>query len=212
MKAVIITNGNKPTIELAKKTAVAADMVYCCDGAADWAKKAGIGIDVLLGDMDSIKTETLEYYSNKPIEIIKLQREKDMTDTQYAADLAKERGADEIVLIGAMGSRFDHTLANMQVLFRMFKQGVKAKIIDDDNVIYIAGEGENIIQGKVGAIVSILPVNEKVLIEKTKGLYYPISNKYLIATQPLGVSNVFTEDRAVLDIKEGEAFIIISKD
>jgi len=212
MRAVIITNGNKPSKELAAKAIETADMVYCCDGAADWAKAIGINISILLGDMDSIKKETLEYYSRTSIDIIKLQREKDMTDTQYAADLATENGATEVTIIGAIGSRLDHTLANIHVLERLFKKGVNAKIIDDKNTIYIAGEGESIINGKVGSCVSILPVKGSVFIEKTEGLYYPIENRSLYVEQPLGVSNVFTEEKAVLQIKTGEAFIIISKD
>ena len=212
MNAVVISNGNKPSIDLTKKIVGNSDIVYCCDGAANWAKENDIRIDILLGDMDSIFSDTLDYYNSSPIEVIILNKEKDMTDTQYAADLAVENGADSITIIGAVGSRIDHSLANMHVLVRLFKKGIHAKIIDDNNTIYVLGKGENIIQGEIGECVSILPVGRSVTISKTFGLYYPIKDKTLFVEEPIGVSNVFTENKAILDIKEGEVFIIISKD
>ncbi len=212
MNAIIITNGNKPSVELARKLVSTADIVYCCDGAANWAKDIDIKIDVLLGDMDSIKEDTLNYYKGTPVKLIMLPREKDMTDTQFAGDLAAENGATQITFIGALGSRFDHTLANMHVLERLYKTGVSAKIVDDKNIIFVAGEGQNNIVGEKGQCVSILPVGNSVFIENTQGLYYPINNRALYIEEPLGVSNVFLDKQAFLNIKTGEAFIIISKD
>lgn len=212
MKVTIITNGTKPSVELTKKVVKDSDMVYCCDGAANWVKNIGIDINVLLGDMDSINDEALKFYEDNSIEVIKLPTEKDMTDTQYAADLAVDKGASEITFIGAMGSRFDHTLANLHVLQRLFKRGIQAKILDDKNTICVVGEGENKIFGTKGQCVSILPVGNSVFINRTYGLYYPIKNRALYIEEPLGVSNVFVENEAILDVKTGEAFIIISKD
>ena len=212
MNVIIISNGNKPSVELARELIMAADIVYCCDGAANWAKEMNINIDVLLGDMDSIKDDTLSYYSGTSVKIITLPTQKDMTDTQSAADLAVEKGATQITFIGALGSRLDHTLANMHVLKRLYKVGVKAKIVDDKNIIYVAGEGQNKIIGEKGQCVSILPVGNSVLIENTQGLYYPINNRALYTEEPLGISNVFLDEKAFLHIKTGEAYIIISKD
>lgn len=212
MKIVIITNGNKPSAQLAKDVCKQADVVYCCDGAAEFAKQAEIKIDILLGDMDSISVDTLKFFENSNIEIIKLPTEKDATDTQFAADLAAQKGANEIIFLGAVGSRIDHSLGNMHILERLFKIGISAKLIDDNNIIYIIGEGRNEILGEKGKEVSILSVKGSVFINSTEGLYYPIKDRALFLEEPLGISNVFLSDKAYVDVKSGEAFILISKD
>ena len=87
------------------------DLVIAADSGYNNAKTLGVKVDILLGDMDSIG----EAYDLVPqdTEIIKLPPEKDDTDTSLAVKLALERGCDNIVIIGGLSGRLDHTMANL---------------------------------------------------------------------------------------------------
>ena len=64
--------------------------------------------------------------------------EKDATDAELACDYAADKGFGDIVLLGATGTRFDHTIANVYLLKNLADKGIKAKIIDSNNIIYIS--------------------------------------------------------------------------
>jgi len=43
---------------------------------------------------------------------------KDQTDLELAVELALEKGARSITLVGGWGSRIDHALGNVELLYR----------------------------------------------------------------------------------------------
>ncbi|UKI38395.1 MAG: hypothetical protein L6V93_10935 [Clostridiales bacterium] len=53
---------------------------------------------------------------------------KNATDTHIAVDFAVEKGFRNITLIGALGGRIDHSLANVMLLKYMIEKGVKGTI------------------------------------------------------------------------------------
>ena len=110
MTAYIITGGDvlleHINIELSED-----DIVIAADSGYETAKKLKLPVDVLIGDMDSIKAEL-----PRGIETIKLPAEKDVTDTEAAVEVALEKGADTLCIVGGIGSRVDHTLASLGIL------------------------------------------------------------------------------------------------
>ena len=87
------------------------EKVICADGGLRYAQSIGVTPDILVGDFDSYKGAVPrgpELHVSRP--------EKDDTDTMLAVKIAIDRGAEKIVLYGALGARFDHTMANIQTL------------------------------------------------------------------------------------------------
>lgn len=85
------------------------------DSGLDTAFAAGIVPDYAVGDMDSIADP--ELLSRLPAErVFKMPRDKDLTDTELALELLREKGCDETILIGGSGGRLDHLLA-LRALF-----------------------------------------------------------------------------------------------
>ena len=88
------------------------DLVIAADSGYDNALALDVHPAVLVGDMDSIRCRELP----KDLEVLPFNAEKDETDTQLAVELALTRGAKEIVIIGGLSGRLDHTISNLGVL------------------------------------------------------------------------------------------------
>ena len=107
MKALIFSGGDfsalPDNIDINEyKLVIAADSGYIS------AKDAGVVPHIVIGDFDSFPEDLVTAEK-----IIRLNPVKDMTDTQEAIDEAITRGADFITILGALGGRIDHTLANI---------------------------------------------------------------------------------------------------
>ena len=113
------------------------------EGFLTWIVKNG-GFDVILGDFDSVNPDTLEYFHDKEqIEVCMLNPEKDDTDTEYAIREAIRRGAMEIVVIGATGTRIDHVLGNISLLGIGLEEQIKISLVDEHNRIRMINQPES---------------------------------------------------------------------
>ena len=140
MKAAIICNGRIDHYDIAKEQLSKVDFIICADGGTRHAYHMNIIPNIIIGDMDSSKNEYIEYYSSKEVPIIKYSSDKNKTDTHICLEYAME-SYDEIILLGATGSRLDHTLGNVSILRLAADKGKNACIIDENNEIYVIKEG-----------------------------------------------------------------------
>ncbi len=182
------------------------DVIMCADKGLNHAKKLGIAPDVVVGDFDSYKDELPEN-----TEIFYSIPEKDDTDTMLAVKIALERGAEKIIIHGALGGRFDHAFANIQTLLYIYEHGCCAEIEDCGNVMTVCGEGEHSFELWNGWYFSVFALTEKLEIESMSGVKYPLENYCITNSFPLGVSNEITDSVAVLKISKGAALIVRSE-
>lgn len=201
MRAIIICGGNVG--EYIKSYIKDEDFVICADSGYDRAKAFGISPNVIIGDMDSIKEAPSS--ENK----IVYPARKDFTDSELVVQYALDNGYDEILMFGMIGTRMDHSLANLTLLKQT--KGTRAVIIDANNEIYLA-ENEFTLSGNVGDTVSIIPFEGDVSGITTEGLDYPLEDGTVKSGTTLGISNVMTAKTCKITIKSGCAFIIRSKD
>lgn len=199
MRGVIICGGNVG--EYIKDYIKPGDFVICADSGYDRAKAFGITPNVVIGDMDSTCEKEI------PFEKITYPVRKDFTDSELAVNYAKEKGFDAVLMFGMIGTRMDHSLANISLLSQLDD----AVIIDANNEIYFA-DGKFTLSGKIGDTISIIPYKEDVLVAKSKGLDYPLFDTTIKCGTTLGVSNVMTENECEIEIEKGSAFIIRSRD
>jgi len=211
MKAVIICNGRIENYSYYDKYIKDADYIICADGGASHAKKLGLKPDVLLGDFDSLNRDDFTYFNKMDIEILEFPVNKDMTDTELAVMHAADKGCDFIVLIGALGSRADHSLANVMLLKRMLDRGIKGIIIDENNEITLINDKIEL-EGDSNTNVSLIPITEKVEGVTTNGLYYPLRNATIEMGSTWGISNRFVCDRAEVSITSGLMLVVKSRD
>ncbi len=203
MTALIVGNGE--VSEKIKPLLPENAYVICADGGFRHMDKLGLTPDIVIGDMDSVKADL---HGEKTI-VYPVR--KDFTDSEIAVNYAIDNGFSDLVLIGFTGTRTDHTLTNLFLLKGISERGARAKIIDEHNIIRYA-EKENIIRGKKGDIVSIIPIGGDVSGITTEGLDYPLFSETLEFGKGRGVSNVMTGDECRITVKNGSALIIKSKD
>ena len=115
-----IENYNKVRNQLRKD-----DFFVFCDSGLKHMEGLGIQPDLIVGDFDSHEKPDMD------VETIVLPREKDDTDTFFAAKEMVRRGYEEFLLVGVIGARLDHTLGNLSILFMLDTAGKSAKAIDD---------------------------------------------------------------------------------
>ena len=199
MRGVIICGGKVG--EYIKDYIKPDDFVICADSGYDRAKAFGITPDIVIGDMDSTCEKEI------PFEKITYPVRKDFTDSELAVNYAKEKGFDAVLMFGMIGTRMDHSLANISLLSQLDD----AVIIDANNEIYFA-DGKFTLSGKIGDTISIIPYKEDILVAKSKGLDYPLLNTTIKCGTTLGVSNAMIENECEIEIEKGSAFIIRSRD
>ncbi len=114
-----------------------ADLIIAADSGARHLKGSGYLPHVIVGDMDSIDPDTLEFFQTNNVLIQSHPRRKNQTDLELCLAYAKEHGAEQITILGAIGTRMDHSLANILLLLPMAKAGISARIMDTNNDIYV---------------------------------------------------------------------------
>lgn len=213
MSTLILTGGNVNT-EFLKKILEENkfETIIAADKGLEALNKINVMPNYIIGDFDSVNKTTLNQYENKNIEITYLKPEKDFTDTHMAIKLAIEKRAKHITIIGATGTRMDHTLANIHVLNEALQNNVPTEIINENNIIMLINRKVKLIKNTNYKYVSIIPLTTKITGVTLKGFKYNIENATINLGESIGVSNEQIEQEALIEIKEGIAILIYSKD
>lgn len=197
---ILLVAGGRCDIEQLQNTArdmreVSDLYIIGIDGGMKTLRKAGIRPDIGVGDFDSVNVED---YSDTPI--VKLQPEKDETDTEYALLMAIDKHPEEIVVMGATGSRLDQTMASIELLKYAVDAGVDAIILDPTNRIRVArGETVYTKDKAFGYYLSVLPFSEDLTDLTMKGFKYEIEEFTLKKGISRCISNELASDRAVIN-------------
>ena len=212
MKAVLFAGAAITDYSFCEKHLQDADCIICCDGGMHHAKALGITPDYIVGDFDSVRPEVLEEYRNMGISIRQFPTHKNETDMQLGMLLALELGATELVLIGGIGDRFDHTLANAHLLLYLLKKGVRGILVNEKNRVELIDK-EVTLHGQAGDLVSTIPLSMLVEGVTLEGLEYPLVDYDLALDDKLvAVSNVMTGTEAKVKIRKGYLFVMQTRD
>ncbi|CEN76660.1 thiamine pyrophosphokinase (TPK) (Thiamine diphospho kinase) [[Clostridium] sordellii] len=213
MRACIILNGEIKSKDFLQYTISSNGYEYiiCADGGAKHLYELDIIPHYILGDLDSLEEHIIEFYKRKKVEFKKFPSRKNETDTQLCVHLANELGVEELHLLGALGGRVDHTLANINLMYYIKELGIKPIIKSENEDIYII-ENENItICGQKGNTVSIIPLKGDLKGITLKNLEYPLNDANIKFGDPIGLSNVMTEDSFNVNLDKGSILIILNK-
>lgn len=211
MRVLIVSNGSIGNYHFYKKILKEADFIICADGGAKHLFNLNTIPNIIVGDLDSISNEIKTYYKLKNVEFIKFPTKKNATDTELATEIALSKKPSEIIYIGSIGNRMDHTLANILLLLRLIKKGVNGKIIDEKNEIYLVKDDLEVI-GTHQDFLSLIPITEKVQGITLHGLEYPLNDAEIIQGSTLGISNKFSHNKAQIRLDSGLLLVIKSQD
>lgn len=210
MRCIILSGGTIENIDWLAGKINHDDHIICVDSGARYAIALGITPDTIVGDLDSIDPADLDYLiQSGGTRIIKYSPDKDDTDTALALKEAMARKPDEIIIFGATGSRMDHTWANMQLLYMAAQSGMRAKIMDQHNIVELLLPGCPVtIRGTPGSTFSLLPLSFEVQGINIIGARWPLTNASIQTGDTIGVSNRLAGDKAKILIGSGLALLI----
>ncbi len=213
--AILVTNGSIKDYgsiygTLTKNFASLSDtFVIAADGGALHCSNLRISPNVIIGDMDSITKGMIEKLGagNGEIEFISFSQAKDESDTQLALDYLVKNGYERIIIVGAFGSRADHSYANLSLISSPYYDNVKVSIITENSEIFVV-KNTCRIKGETGKKISIFSLTPFTFFEKTYGLKYRLKNEKLLLSPARGLSNEFTKNSAKITITEGWLLIV----
>ena len=171
-KVVILANGLFPTAQRGLDLLKAADLLICCDGAADKLIAKGMSPHVIIGDMDSLSTEVSELYASLMIQ----SDDQESNDLTKAVHYCIEEGYPSVTILGATGLREDHTLGNISLMMEYCPR-IEVQIISDFGVFFLVQNGEQV-PTFVGEKISFFSIDNRVRVSST-GLKYPLNDLQL---------------------------------
>lgn len=190
------------------------DLIIGADRGALFLIEHGVRPHLAIGDFDSLTdhmTDLQRIESNSDEMVVFDPVDKDLSDTEAAFEAAMERHMDDILIFGAVGTRFDHTLANVQLLVRALQHQVRCAIQDMNNYISLTST-TSVISNLGYPYVSLLPVTSEVTGIRLQGFQYPLENATLRMGQSRGVSNHLVAEQGTVSIEGGLLLIIQSRD
>ena len=207
MRVVIFANGVLERPDLMAALVNADDYLIAADGGLRHMRALGIVPDVIVGDLDSVSADDLDWLDVQGVEILKFPVDKDFTDLELAIRTARERGFTEIMLAAGLGGRMDQTQANIALL--LLPELAECRIYLDDGLTEIRMILDSLlIKGKAGDTVSLLPLCEPAEGVLTRQLKYPLDVETLNPGQTRGISNVMLADRAQVELEKGRLLCI----
>lgn len=223
MKILIISGGSIDEM-WGRKWVADYEPDYCiaADSGLVMADKLGLTVDLLLGDYDSVDKIIFEKY-NGNTKTITYPCEKDYTDTHLALkkaiekikklqDTSKDSTEDEIAIIGATGTRYDHAFTNIFVLDESLEAGIRCAIYDKNNKIYLADKSFEIRKDKqFGDYLSFAPMTPEAGLSLS-GVKYPLDRYTLRQGESICQSNEITEMIAKVEIFTGKLVVFETRD
>lgn len=182
---------------------LAEGYVIAADRGLDYCLAAGVSPDLAVGDFDSAGSSVPD-----GIECVRVSPIKDDTDAMLAADIAVERGFRELRFLCALGGRLDHSIANIQMIYKLRLEGISAVLHGDGERAFFAVD-ESVRLPKNGGYLSIFAYGEAAEVSAV-GVKYPLSHGVLKNDFPLGVSNEITDEYAEITVHSGAALIILN--
>ena len=179
----------------------AEDYVIAADGGLRHTQALGIVPAEILGDFDSLGyvPEGATVY---PVE-------KDDTDAMLAARRGLELGLREFVFYGALeGPRLDHTVANFQTLQFLADRGARGFLVGRDTLVTVVKNGSLTFPAGAEGNLSVFCRGPDARGGTERGLYYGLTNGVLTAGFPLGASNHFTGEQAVISVEDGSLLVL----
>ena len=201
MRATVITGGDAPAPDIAASWINGAALVIAADSGAETARVYGVEPDLLVGDFDSLpEAVAADYASNR---IRRYPPAKDHTDTEIALRIAREEGCDEVVLIGGGGGRLDHLLA----IVALFERPDPPVAWISANAVVSAVDHETVQHGRVGELISFLPLGCAPCRMTSSGLRWPLDDLEWVRGD-VGISNEFVDREVRVSMRSGRLLVI----
>ena len=207
---LILLGGELTNNQLAMELAVAASNIVCADSGAEHARRLGMDVDAIVGDLDSISKETLTHYREHGVEIVR-HTDQEHNDFEKVLRYLTHSAEQHVIVLGMTGGRVDHTLSNLSVMLRYadrFKSLVAYDALSRHQ--FLTAERMAVsFDCPIGTTISLSPygIAEGVT---THNLMYPLNMETLSLGVREGLSNVSTGTPVTISIVSGALLVTMN--
>nr|WP_320046950.1 thiamine diphosphokinase [uncultured Ilyobacter sp.] len=206
-RAIVFFNGELSEEEKFYKEFIKKDDdIYCADGGAMHTYRLGKVPVEIMGDMDSVSKDVLAYYENEGTLIKRFFKDKDFTDGEIILEYLDSKDYDEVIVLAAMGGRTDHTLTNLNLIFK-YK---KTRFISAKEEIFAIDKYFKF-ENKMGSELSFIPFSDEVSQLTLKGFKFPLDRYKLKRGSSICMSNVIIGNTAEVNFENGTLLCIVQK-
>jgi thiamine pyrophosphokinase len=204
-RAIVLANGYLEEIEAlqARLKGWTEALIVAADGGSRHAAVLGLPLHVVVGDLDSLDEASRVVFSADGTHFEVFPARKDEADLELALLYAARQGADEIVVLGALGGRLDMALANILLLAHPRLADVHVELWSGIQTAWLIRPPGGEVRGQPGDTLSLIPLGGAATGITTQGLEYPLNNEALIFGPARGVSNVLTSELAYVSVRQG---------
>jgi thiamine pyrophosphokinase len=190
--------------------------VIAADGGARHAGPLDLAIDRWVGDGDSLGDAGIAELEAAGVPVERARPDKDESDTELAVLAARVMGATSLTVVGALGGpRVDHAIANLGLLSMPALERIDVRLVGADARVRLlrapAAEGGLValdLAGRIGDLVSLLPIGTDAEGVTTHGLAYPLRDEPLLVGRTRGLSNVRERGEATVSLRRGQLLVI----
>jgi thiamine pyrophosphokinase len=213
-KCVLVLGGEIKSKSLFRQRLDETEHVLAADSGARHLLDVGVMPEQVFGDLDSLGQEEIKKLEDGGCRFISCLPEKNDTDSGIVLQEAIDRGYKDIRIWGALGSRPDHSYANLILLQLVYLDGLRSAftaqegelpeiVIEDAGLrVFLPRRGQWL-EGKKGEYLSLFALTPEVTGFTQKGLKYQPAGDRFFSGYPLGVSNEFLGDKVWVDWEEG---------
>jgi thiamine pyrophosphokinase len=210
-RALIFTGGNLGPWAFSYMNS--NDYLIGADRGAEFLIRSGYTPHLALGDFDSVLPDQMQQIADTVLELLTYDAfDKDWTDTELALREAMARGFREVLILGVLGTRFDHGLGNVHLLRQAVEKGCKLTLIDENNKINLCVDRFELEAHAEFPYTSLLPLTPEVTGVTLTGFRYPLHEATLKLGYSIGISNVLDEPTGLITVASGMLLVIRSRD
>ena len=208
---ILITGGRKPHAgwfnylrELRRDC-----KIFCVDHGIDFCRENNIQPEMLIGDLDSAESSSIEWVMDNNIKIERHPVDKDFTDTQLALQNLQEFPEDKFVIItGAFGGRLDHLYST---LFTCANSKIKNCLTDEQETVIFLNGGESIKLEfvEIPFALSLLPLSETCDGVSIDGVHWELNSASLSQKLPNAVSNRVESNIVKISVTSGKLAVYL---
>ena len=184
-----------------------ADLVIAADSGAHLAARAGVTVDILVGDLDLISRDTMERIFDGDTVIETHSPDKDATDLALALDVALRSDPGEIVFVGGGGGRLDHLLGNVAVIANPAARHVRVSWVMERETAHVI-RGSKSIPTTQGQLFSLIPIGGDAHGVHIRHARWELRGASLRGHGTLGISNVALGEKVEIEVNEGTVLAI----
>lgn len=209
MRALVLASGELVMTPQIERLARSAEWVVAADGGVRYAERLALVPDLLVGDFDSATARELARFAATARE--EHPAAKDRLDLELAIQAARSRGADRVVVLGALGGRLDQTLAAVLIAARWRERGLAVTLHSGLHDLFALGAGDaQTLDAPSGTTFSLLSLKGDATVS-ARGARYPLDDDLLPFGVGLGVSNLTTERETVVSVRRGLVALVLER-